>query len=349
MSPPARRSKTLEVARRGGGDASGLAGKKVLVVDDDPGNRELVKKGLSPFGYEFVEARDGSEALSALRAHRPDLIVMDVEMPGLGGVEVCRIVKANQGEGGFGFVPVILMTARQGSGKIEGLELGADDYLVKPFEMPELSARVKSMLRLKALQDALVAKNRELDRANKELDKRREELLALSRTDALTGLCNRRFFEERFAVEFARSSRYRAPLSCLMLDIDHFKRVNDTYGHPFGDKVLQEVSAVATRTLRDVDLLARYGGEELIGLLPETGPVDALRVAERVREGIEALRLPYVSADGEKTKVGCTASLGVATFPVPSIDTAEALLRAADDCLYAAKEAGRNRVRQHEE
>ncbi|MHB8877897.1 MAG: diguanylate cyclase, partial [Myxococcaceae bacterium] len=291
----------------------------------------------------------GAEALSAIRQHRPDLMVMDVEMPGLGGVEVCRIVKANQGEGGFGFIPVILMTARQGAGKIEGLELGADDYLVKPFDMLELSARVKSMLRLKLLQDALVAKNRELDRANKELDAKREELLALSRTDALTGLCNRRYFEERLTVEFARSNRYRAPLSCLMLDIDHFKKVNDSYGHPFGDKVLQEVSAVATRTLRDVDLLARYGGEEFIALLPETGPQEALRVSQRVREGIEALRLPYSSNEGEKKTVRCTASIGVATFPVPSIDSAEGLLRAADDCLYGAKESGRNRVKQYED
>src|SRR5439155_21856312 len=117
-----------------------------------------------------------------------------------------------------------LMTAGQTAGKVEGLELGADDYLVKPFDMLDLSARVKSMLRLKSLQDALVEKNRELDRANHELEKKRQELLALSRTDALTGLVNRRYFEERLALEVARSNRYRAPLSCVMLDIDHFKK-----------------------------------------------------------------------------------------------------------------------------
>ncbi|MFL5319203.1 MAG: diguanylate cyclase [Myxococcaceae bacterium] len=347
MQARSTRKKTLEFARRTPSPASDLASRTVLIVDDHNATISMVRNALAPQGYRFLEASDGTQALSVVRQHRPDLIIMDVEMPGLGGVEVCRIIKANQGETGFGFIPVILMTARQGAGKIEGLELGADDYLVKPFDLLELSARVKSMLRLKALQDALVDKNRELDKANRELDRKREELLALSRTDPLTGLFNRRYFEERLGMEFARSNRYRAPLSCLMMDVDHFKKVNDSYGHPFGDRVLQAVATVATGTLRDVDLLARYGGEEFIALLPETGPQEAHRVAERVREGIEALVFDWKSTEGAKSKVKVTASLGVATFPVPSIDSSESLLRAADDCLYAAKQAGRNRVKQH--
>ncbi|MBX5484960.1 MAG: diguanylate cyclase [Myxococcaceae bacterium] len=349
MSPPGPRKKTLEVARRTPAPASELENRKILVVDDDRASVALIQNALAAHGYRFLTAHDGVQALSAIREARPDLIVMDVEMPRLSGVEVCRIVKANAGESGFGFIPVILMTARQASRKIESLELGADDYLVKPFDMLELSARVKSMLRLKVLQDALVVKNRELELANRELAQRREELLALSRTDALTGLFNRRYFEERFAVEFARSDRYRAPLSCMMIDIDHFKRINDTWGHPFGDKVLQAVARVAVETLRDVDMVARYGGEELIALLPETGPQEALRVSERVRAGIEALDLWWKGPDGRKEKVQCTASIGVATFPTPAIDSAEAFLRAADECLYAAKEGGRNRVVQYEE
>jgi diguanylate cyclase (GGDEF)-like protein len=323
--------------------------RTVLIVDDDPAQVQHVRQGLAPHGYRFREARDGAQALSAIREHRPDLILMDVEMPGLGGVEVCRIIKANSGEGGFGFIPVILMTARQAAGKVEGLELGADDYLVKPFDMLELGARVKSMLRLKALQDALIEKNRELDRANKELARKREELLALSRTDALTGLSNRRYFEERIQEEFARARRYRAPLSLVMLDIDYFKRVNDTYGHPFGDEVLRAVAQVTRARLREVDMLARYGGEELIALLPETSPADALRACERVREAIEGLQLEYQAPDGTKKEVRCTASLGLASIPSPSIQTPDELMRAADECLYAAKGAGRNRVRQHEE
>ena len=164
---------------------------------------------------------------------------------------------------------------------MEGLELGADDYLVKPFDMLELGARVKSMLRLKALQDALVEKNRELDRANKELDRQAAGAAGAQphgrahrpvQPPLLRGAAGARS-------SCARARRYRSPLSLVMLDIDHFKRVNDTFGHPFGDEVLRAVAQVTRATLREVDLLARYGGEEFIALLPETSPADALTAA----------------------------------------------------------------------
>jgi diguanylate cyclase (GGDEF)-like protein len=336
------------IRERENGDAlaSRIRGRRVLIVDDDHAQVLTVERGLAHHGYEFAEAGDGHSALIAVREEHPDLILMDVEMPGLSGVEVCRIIKANQAQG-FGFIPVILMTARQQTAKIKGLELGADDFLVKPFDMLELSARVKSMLRLKLLQDALLEKNRELDRANKELDKKRQELLALSRTDALTGLFNRRYFEERLSREFARSSRYRTPLSCMMVDIDFFKRLNDQYGHAFGDRVLRKVAWVARESLRDVDLIARYGGEEFIALLPETGPQQALLVSERVRDGIASLQFEQSIPNGTSALVSCTVSVGVATYPDARLDSAEALLRAADQCLYAAKAAGKNAVRQH--
>lgn len=349
------RKKSPEGARRAVADADCLA-RTVLIADDDPAHLRHVREGLAPHGYQFREALDGAQALTAIREHKPDLVLMDVEMPRLTGVEVCRIIKANAHEERFGFIPIILMTARQASGKVEGLELGADDYLVKPFDMLELSARVKSMLRLKVLQDKLLEKNRELeamnrelDQANKELAQRREELLALSRTDALTGLYNRRHLEERLHEEFNRSRRYGSPLSLVMLDIDHFKRVNDTYGHPFGDEVLRGVARTVRANLREVDLLARYGGEELCALLPETTSRDARGVCERVRAAIAALEWEHRSADGVIHPVRCTASLGVASVPSPTIGSAEALLRAADDSLYAAKGAGRNRVHQYPE
>ncbi|WNG44960.1 diguanylate cyclase [Archangium minus] len=326
-----------------------LADRTILLVDDDPANIQHVREGLASHGYRFREAHDGTEALRSIREVRPDLIIMDVEMPRLGGVEVCRIIKANGGEGGFGFIPVILVTARQAAGKVEGLELGADDYLVKPFDMLELSARVKSMLRLKVLQDALVEKNRELDRANKELAQKREELLALTRIDALTGLYNRRYFEERLTEEFIRSTRYRSPLSLVMLDIDHFKKLNDNYGHPFGDEVLRTVARTVRSKLREVDFVARYGGEEIIALLPETGPKEALGACERVREAIASLQLEHRAQDGTRQQVRCSASLGVASVPAKSILALEELLRVADVCLYEAKGAGRNCVRQHQE
>jgi diguanylate cyclase (GGDEF)-like protein len=340
--PAPRRSKTLEATRRVTEPPS-RAQRTLLIADDDQAVLRQIRAGLEGSGYAFIEAGDGTQALTALRTHHPDLLLMDVEMPGMGGVEVCRIVKANQGTAGFGFVPVILMTARRTHGKVEGLELGADDYLVKPFDMLELSARVKSMLRLKGLQDTLVEKNRELDRINRELEQKRVELLQLSRTDGLTGLVNRRHFEERLEGEFSRSLRYRSTLSCFMLDIDHFKKVNDTWGHPFGDVVIREVAQVARRALRDVDVLARYGGEELVALLPETPPDEAWRAAERIRVGVEAMRLTCRTDEGNQL-VTCTASIGVASFPAENITSGAELVHAADACLYNAKQGGRNQV-----
>jgi diguanylate cyclase (GGDEF)-like protein len=318
--------------------------RKLLLVDDDASNLTLLKEGLRAGDYDFVEASDGRAALVQLRDQRPDLVLMDVEMPGLGGVETCRIIKANSSQQGFGFIPVILMTARAASGKAEGLELGADDYLVKPFDLVELSARVKSMLRLKAVQDELVAKVRELEQAHAKLEERRVELLNLSRTDPLTQLHNRRYFEERFTAEFSRSKRYRTPLSLLMIDVDHFKQVNDTRGHAAGDQVLKETARRVKSTLRDVDLVARFGGEEFIALLPETGPEEGRAAAERIRAAIEAGEVPH----GEQP-IRVTASVGLAWYPARQIEDHEALVRAADDALYRAKKGGRNRVAAHEE
>ncbi len=321
-------------------------GHKLLLVDDDESNLTLLKEGLTQLdhAFEFVEARDGQEALVKLRDERPDLVLMDVEMPGLGGIETCRIIKANSGSNGFGFTPVILMTARGAANKVEGLELGADDYLVKPFDLVELAARVKSMLRLKALQDELVGKVRELEQAHRKLEERRVELLNLSRTDPLTQLFNRRYFEERFVAEFARCKRYRTPMVLLMIDIDHFKSVNDTCGHPAGDKVLKEAAHTLKKTLRDVDLLARYGGEEFIALLPETGPAEGRSAAERVRAAIELMRVKHEGAE-----LRATVSVGLVWYPTNVLDDYEALVRAADDALYRAKKSGRNRVVSYEE
>ena len=314
-----------------------LAGRKLLLVDDDRAVLDQLRALLTPSGYTFVTASDGAGALAAVRDERPDLVLMDVEMPGLGGVQVLRILRANQG---FGYVPIILMTARGAAGKVEGLELGADDFLVKPVEPLELAARVRSMLRLKALQDELIARNAELDRINRALQESQHELERISRTDGLTGLYNRGYLEERFTGEFERSKRYRSALACLMFDIDHFKRLNDGHGHPFGDRVIRGTAELLRSTLRDIDLVGRYGGEEFVALLPETAPGEARRVAERVRERIAAT--PYEAPNGESVRV--TISIGVANYPSPSIVGRDDFLRAADDALYKAKQAGRDRV-----
>ncbi len=307
-----------------------LEGRTILIVDDDRLNVRVLREELGHEPYRFLEAYDGAGALTVVRDGNPDLVLMDVEMPGLGGVEVCRILKGNLGQ--FGFVPVILMTARGPSGKVEGLELGADDYLVKPIEAAELRARVKSMLRLKVSNDRLQEANRQLAQLNARLEE-------LSQTDALTGLHNRYYFDRRIEHEVERARRYGSPLAVVMIDIDHFKRVNDGHGHPFGDLVLRGVAQALKRVLRNVDSLARYGGEEFVAVLPETPRSEALAVAERLRQAVEAERF---ESGGQRVPV--TISLGVASGPPPVVENPHEILKLADEALYRAKESGRNRV-----
>jgi diguanylate cyclase (GGDEF)-like protein len=193
------------------------------------------------------------------------------------------------------------------------------------------------MLRLKISNDQLQEANRRLAEVNNRLEE-------LSQTDALTGIHNRYFFDQRFEYEFSRARRYRSSLAVVMMDIDHFKVVNDTHGHPFGDLVLRGVAKALERELRDVDTLARYGGEELVAVLPETPHTDAGAIAERLRRSVEAAR--FESA-GQRVPV--TISLGVALYPSSVVDTGSELLKVADEALYRAKESGRNQVQFSEE
>jgi diguanylate cyclase (GGDEF)-like protein len=315
------------------GTQAQLAGRTVLVVDDDAANARFIREGLAAFGYRFVEARNGEEALARIRESAPDLVILDIEMPRMNGLELVRIVKGTRA---FGFIPVILMTARASAeSKISGLELGADDYLIKPVSILELAARAKSMLRLKVLHDDLAFANRRLVEINGKLQE-------LSMTDPLTGLYNRLYFHKRFGYEFQRAERYRTPLACAMIDVDHFKRVNDTMGHPFGDLVLKEASKRIRNTLRQVDLVARYGGEEIVAVLPETSPEQGRHAAERLLQAVAGKPV----TDGQH-EVTVTISVGLAHFPGDDSRDHEALLRNADQALYRAKQDGRNCLRVH--
>lgn len=297
---------------------------RILVVDDSRDNLEILSTRLRFRGYSVDTATTGEEALERVAESPPDLILLDIMMPGLDGYEVARRIRSDPE---LPFIPIILITARDSTqDKVAGLDAGANDYLTKPINFPELEARVRSMLRIRELQEELEEKNRELER--------------LSISDGLTGLLNHRHIQEVVREEFERAKRTREALAVVMFDLDHFKKVNDTYGHQVGDRVLQEMARILRRTAREIDKLGRYGGEEFIAVLPDTGIDDAATFAERVRERVE--RNPF--AVGRARPLHLTVSAGAATYPHPAVYNPRTLIHRADQALYAAKAAGRNRV-----
>jgi diguanylate cyclase (GGDEF)-like protein len=294
---------------------------KVLIAEDDVTSRLLLKKVLSRWDYEVLATSNGAEAWEALQApDAPRLVVLDWMMPELDGVEVCRRLRQLETE-----QPpyVILLTARGGTEDIvRGLDAGANDYLGKPYDPEELRARVEVGRRFIELNERLLEAQHALE--------------VLARTDALTGILNRGAIVQLLDAELARATRENAPLSIGMLDIDHFKRVNDTYGHAAGDDVLREVVTRAQTVLRPYDHLGRFGGEEFLVIIPGTEGPEALEILERIRAVVSAAP---IAVQGNELTV--TVSLGGATS---SGEPAEQLLVRADDALYAAKEQGRDRV-----
>jgi diguanylate cyclase (GGDEF)-like protein len=302
---------------------------EILVVEDAPSQAEWLAAVLSREGYRVRVARDGEEALRAIREAPPDLVLLDLLLPDVSGLDVLRTIKTPPEEP---FVPVMILSSRcDVDTKVTGLRLGADDFLAKPFAEAEVLARCAAMLRIKSLQD-------QLRRAQRDLVER-------SVTDALTGLKNRRFFDERLQEEFCRAHRYADPVSLIMIDLDHFKVVNDRHGHPTGDAVLRDAAAVVRASIRDPDICCRYGGEEFAVILPKTHLPGALAVAERIRRalGAKAYDVPAASPGGPAT-LRVTASVGVAFFPSKDVVAHGHLLRFADEALYQAKRAGRNTI-----
>lgn len=308
---------------------------KILVVDDSRTQLEWLVQVLEREGYEVTTASDGKEAIRLVRTQPPDLVLLDMILPDMDGLEVVRIVKARREER---FVPVILLSVRSDlDSKVAGLRVGADDFLAKPFAEAEILARCAAMLRIKQLQERLHEMQRKLEEQ--------------SVTDALTGLKNRRFFDERLQEEFRRAQRYGDYLSLIMIDLDHFKQVNDRFGHPAGDSVLRDAAALIRASIRDPDICARYGGEEFAVVLPKTHMSGALAVAERIwRElGQKEYEIPLGpaaagGAPGPAPAVRVTASIGIAFYPSKDIASGELLLRFADQALYQAKRAGRNTI-----
>jgi two-component system, cell cycle response regulator len=318
--------------------------KRILVVDDHEDNIELLRARLEARGYEVFGASDGQAALDQVEHVIPDLILLDVMMPKMDGMEVVRRLKANKS---LPFIPVIMQTALDSTeNKVEGLDAGADDYITKPINFAELEARVNSLLRFQKLQADLAAKNvelaakeQELKEANGKLSEANEKLLRISLTDGLTEIDNRRCLEDRLHEMWQHSLRLHEPIALIMCDIDKFKSVNDNFGHQAGDSVLKEVAQLLKGEAREIDRVGRYGGEEFLLILPGTVLDAAVVFAERLREKVD--RHTFTYSGGTLTR---TISCGVAAAPYPHVDDQEALLRAADDALYVAKETGRNRV-----
>lgn len=304
---------------------------KVLVVDDIQLNRKLQKTYLEAEGYEVVLAQDGIEALKRIEEESPDLILLDIMMPKMNGFQVCRRIKSDDRTR---FIPVIMVTAlNELEDKIKGIDSGADDFISKPFHKLELLARVKSLLRIKHLHDALEEKIRELETVQ-------EQLRQLAITDGLTELYNYRFFKEQLHLEISRAKRHNINVSIAMIDIDYFKNYNDTNGHPAGDIVLKNIAQLLSSNIRKIDIAARYGGEEFALILVETDKQAATYVATKIKKLVEQHRFQY-----EETQPNgkLTISMGVATFPDDAIKPEE-LVSLADKRLYQAKKNGRNRV-----
>jgi two-component system cell cycle response regulator len=299
--------------------------RKILVVDDDVDNRILVSKALTWEGYTVDSACSGEEALEKLADQIPHLVLLDVNMPGISGLETLRRLRGNPD-----YVSVMLVTAQSGTEDvIRGLDAGADDYIRKPFHPTELLARVRAQLRIKDLNDQLKLANRRLQ--------------DLVDHDDLTGLFNMRHLYEKLEMELARGRRFSRPVGVVMMDMDHFKQVNDHHDHLFGSHVLAEVGKLIRENIRQVDFAARYGGDEFLIVLCETSLEGAQRFAERLRSVIANYEF---TSDGHSMKL--TASLGLAVTHGDSQVDARTLVRAADHALYEAKTAGKNRVKFHE-
>jgi len=298
----------------------------ILIVEDSETAAAHVRRVLQEYssGYRILTARDGLDGYKALVTTQVDLVLCDLVMQNMDGHKFLGL-KRSRPE--LSDIPVIMLTGAGDVGeKVKALEGGAADYLTKPFHDAELVARVRVHLKIRALQAELRDKNARLEE--------------LSNTDSLTKLANRRHFLEVAGVELLRAQRYSTALACVMVDLDHFKDINDGYGHLAGDAVLCAVADALRGGLRQHDVAARYGGEELVMLLPHTDVHGAEAVAQRYRRAIEGL---CVTHDGVELCV--TASLGVAAYPEHPVSTLEELLARADAGLYAAKASGRNCVR----
>ncbi len=309
---------------------------RILIVDDTPVNVRILVRALTKAGYETLEASDGFQAVAAATEQQPDLILLDIMMPGRDGLEVCRILKSRETTAA---VPIIFLTAKTDAGLIEtAFSLGASDYVTKPFKVNEIKARISLHLQLLQTQQKLVQHNEQLAEVSKALAETNVELARAARTDPLTQLLNRGAWEESATLEHTRWQRHGRGYCILMIDLDYFKLLNDSMGHSAGDDSLRRVAQCCSYLCRSTDVVGRYGGEEFVVLSPETDPEAGSLLAKRIRKGIFDLGLHHPASRAANR---VTASVGVAGSRSGSWEDA---LSRADEALYAAKRDGRNRI-----
>ena len=304
---------------------------RILVADDEPVSRLVVQTALQRLGHECETATDGVEAWRAFQANRHEVVISDWVMPRLTGLELCRNIRAFA-PGGYTYIIMVTGLAAPHQ-VIEGMQAGADDYLVKPLDPEDLEMRLIAAARVTSLHRQLAQQRTELEGLN-------QELTAISLRDSLTGLGNRMAIDEDLDQLEARVIRYGHRYCLALLDVDHFKSYNDTYGHQAGDRALQAVAARLKREAREGDAVYRYGGEEFLCIFPEQFLATAAVAAERIRRGLEHSAIPHAA-----TPVGVlTLSAGLAMLdPVRGSSVGE-VLKEADEALYRAKQLGRNRV-----
>ncbi|MBI3269484.1 MAG: diguanylate cyclase [Planctomycetes bacterium] len=296
---------------------------RILAVDDEAGNLDLLRRRLSRQGYEVPIASSASEAAAEIADRMPDMVLLDINMPEVSGLDFLKQLRASPKTL---LLPVIMVSALTDTDSIvTAIQDGANDYVTKPINLPVLLARMETHLKMAALVQHLETQTQILSK--------------LAALDYLTGIYNRRSMFDALEVELNRCRRSGRRLSVLMLDLDHFKRINDSHGHPAGDLVLREFASRAKQALRSTDILCRYGGEEFCVILPETETASALAAAERIRQAIGARSFML-----ESDEVTVTVSVGVASVPPEFEGELTELLERADKALYRAKQGGRNRV-----
>ena len=298
---------------------------RVLIAEDDPVSRHMLEAFLTKWGYEVVVAGDGHEAWQVLQQDgAPKLAILDWMMPGMEGVQVCRRLRERAD---YPYVYVLMLTSRDRKRDlVEGIEAGADNYLIKPFDAHELRAHLHAGKRILDLQQELISA--------------RDALRAQATHDPLTGLWNHAAIFDILRRELERAQRQGTSLGVVMADLDHFKQINDTYGHPAGDAVLREATRRMQSAVRTYDSIGRYGGEEFLIVIPGADEASALQQAERLRTSVSKAHVEV----GPSSTVPLTISLGVTAPAEPKASNLESLLRDADLALYEAKRKGRNRV-----